>query len=93
MMRFTFINIFMMPVACDCTFDQNVKFQSLLLDVAFREDESRLRNGNRQENMAALRRWSLNLIRQEKSVKGSIKTKRLKAEWDNSYLEKVLLGN
>jgi predicted transposase YbfD/YdcC len=63
-----------------------------VLDVAFREDESRLRKGNGQENMAALRRWSLNLIRQEKSVKGSIKTKRLKAGWDNSYLEKVLFG-
>lgn len=63
-----------------------------VLDVAFREDESRLRKGNGQENMAALRRWSLNLIRHEKSVKGSIKTKRLKAGWDNNYLEKVLFG-
>ena len=64
-----------------------------VLDVAFREDESRLRTGNGQENMAALRRWSLNLIRQEKSVKGSVKTKRLKAGWDNRYLEKVLFGH
>ena len=63
-----------------------------VLDIAFREDESRLRMGNGQENMAALRRWALNLIRQETSVKKSIKTKRLKAGWDNDYLLKVLLG-
>ncbi len=49
------------------------------MDVAFREDESRLRCGNGHEHMAALRRSSLNLIRQEKSVKGSITTKRKKA--------------
>lgn len=63
-----------------------------VLDVAFREDESCLRVGHGRENMAALRRWSLNLIRQEKSLKRSIKTKRLRAGWDNSYLEKVLFG-
>lgn len=63
-----------------------------VLDIAFREDESRLRMGNGQENMAALRRWALNLIRQETSVKMSIKTKRLKAGWDNDYLLKVLFG-
>ena len=63
-----------------------------VLDIAFREDESRLRMGNGQENMAALRRWALNLIRQETSVKKSIKTKRLKAGWDNDYLLKVLFG-
>lgn len=64
-----------------------------ILDIAFREDESRLRKGHGQENLAALRRWALNLIRQEKSVKKSIKTKRLKAGWDNDYLLKVLLGS
>lgn len=64
-----------------------------VLDVAFREDESRLRNGNGQENMALLRRWALNLIRQEKSVRGSIKKKRLKAGWSDEYLETVLFGN
>jgi predicted transposase YbfD/YdcC len=63
-----------------------------VLDIAFREGESRLRMGNGQENMAALRRWALNLIRQETSVKKSIKTKRLKAGWDNDYLLKVLFG-
>ena len=63
-----------------------------MLDIAFREDESRLRMGNGQENMATLRRWALNLIRQETSVKMSIKTKRLKAGWDNDYLLKVLFG-
>ena len=40
----------------------------------------------------ALRRWALNLIRQEDSVKASIAVKRLKAGWDNTYMEKILFG-
>lgn len=64
-----------------------------VLDVAFREDDSRLRVGDGQENMALLRRWALNLIRKEKSVRGSVKKKRLKAGWSNDYLETVLFGN
>ena len=61
-----------------------------VLDVAFREDESRLHTGHGQENMAALRCWALNLIRQDKTTKGSINRKRLKAGWDNNYLQKLI---
>ena len=64
-----------------------------MLDVAFREDDSRLRIGDGQENMALLRRWALNLIRKETTVRGSVKRKRLKAGWSNDYLETVLFGN
>jgi hypothetical protein len=39
-----------------------------------------------------LRHIALNLIRQEKSSKRSVKGRRLKAGWDNSYLERVLFG-
>ena len=64
-----------------------------VLDIAFREDDSRLHVGNGQENLAALRRWALNLIRQDKTSKGSINTKRLRAGWDTCYLEKLLLSS
>ena len=64
-----------------------------VLDIAFREDESRVRKGNAPENLAVLRHIGLNLLRQEKSVKIGVKNKRLRAGWDENYMVKVLLGN
>lgn len=63
-----------------------------VLDIAFREDESRVRKEHGPENIAVLRQMTLNLLKQETAVKAGIKAKRLKAGWDNDYLLKVLLG-
>jgi predicted transposase YbfD/YdcC len=63
-----------------------------ILDLAFREDESRVRKGNAPENFAVLRHIALNLLRGEDSAKISIRAKRKKAGWDNDYLLKVLTG-
>ena len=63
-----------------------------VLDVSFREDESRIRKANAPENMAVLRHIALNMIKKETSLKKSIKSKRLRAGWDNDYLMKVLAG-
>ena len=63
-----------------------------ILDVAFREDDSRLRKGNGPQNFAVLRHIALNLLKQERTGKGGTKTKRLRAGWDESYLLKVLAG-
>jgi predicted transposase YbfD/YdcC len=63
-----------------------------VLDIAFREDESRVRKGNGPQNLAILRHIALNLLRHEKSAKCGIKAKRLKAGWSEEYLLKVLSG-
>jgi predicted transposase YbfD/YdcC len=62
------------------------------LDIAFREDESRIRKGNGAENFAILRHIALNLLEKENTAKVGMNNKRLLAGWDNSYLEKVLAG-
>jgi len=62
------------------------------LDIAFREDESRIRKGNGAENFAILRHIALNLLNKEDTAKLGMENKRLKAGWDASYLEKVLAG-
>ena len=61
-----------------------------VLDVAFREDDCRIRVGEGAQNFAILRRIALNLLKNEKSTKVGIATKRLKAGWSADYLAKVL---
>lgn len=63
-----------------------------VLDIAFREDESRVRQGHADQNLAVLRRLALNLLRQETTAKMGVKAKRLKAGWDHAYLLKLLAG-
>lgn len=60
------------------------------LDIGFREDECRVREARSAENLATVRHIGLNLLKQEKSCKLGIKSKRKKAGWDESYLLKVL---
>lgn len=61
-----------------------------VLDIAFREDESRIRSGEAAENFAAIRHIVLNLLRNNKSFKGSVKSKRLNAAMDTNYLQEVV---
>ena len=62
------------------------------LDVTFQEDQCRLRKGHADVNFSSLRRTALSMLHHEPTAKVGIKNKRLTAGWDESYLEKVLVG-
>jgi len=63
-----------------------------VLDMAFREDESRVRQGHAAENFAIIRHLCLNLLKKETTAQCGIKAKRMLAGWDMNYLFKVLSG-
>jgi predicted transposase YbfD/YdcC len=63
-----------------------------ILDVAFREDDSRIRTDHGPENFGLLRKIALNLLKQEKGCKMGIAAKRKISAWDQDYLLKVLSG-
>lgn len=64
-----------------------------VLDLAFREDESRVRSGHAARNLSVLRHLALNLLRSEHSKRVGIHAKRLIASANPAYLLKVLTTN
>lgn len=62
------------------------------LDVAFSEDQCRVRKGHGDQNLSTLRRTALSLLKQEKTARCGIKNKRLTAGWDDDYMEKVVFS-
>jgi predicted transposase YbfD/YdcC len=60
-----------------------------VLDVSFKEDISRLRTGHGAHNMAVVRHFALNLVRQAKD-KRAIKRRRKVASWNLDYLCEML---
>ena len=63
--------------------------QHYVLDVTFREDDSRIRKDQGPDNFARLRRIALNILQQDKS-KGSIRRKRKRAAWNEDELLNLL---
>lgn len=63
-----------------------------VLDIVFREDESRIRKDAAAQNMALLRHIALNLLKRETTEKVGIQNKRLMAGWDHNYLRTILKG-
>ena len=61
-----------------------------VLDMAFREDESRVRKDHAPENFAVVRQFALNLLKREQTLKVGIGAKRKRAGWDETYLSRVL---
>lgn len=63
-----------------------------VLDVTFREDDSRVRRDNASENFGVFRHIAINALRKEKTCKKGIKAKRYKAALQKDYAQKVLNG-
>lgn len=61
-----------------------------VLDVAFDNDGTRVRTGHAPANLTVLQHIALNLIKQDKTARKSVKGRRLLAAWDNDYLWTVL---
>jgi predicted transposase YbfD/YdcC len=64
-----------------------------VLDMGFREDESRLHKGHGQENLGLIRRLAASLLHNETTCKGGVACKRKCAGWDDDYLLKVLAAS
>jgi predicted transposase YbfD/YdcC len=60
------------------------------LDVTFNEDRSRKRVDHSAENYSRLNRLALNLLKRDKSIKASIRSKRFIAGWDKNYLLRLI---
>ena len=60
------------------------------LDVTFKEDACRTRTGHADENFNLIRKITMNLLRQDTSMKRSIAKKRLYAALHDEYLASVL---
>jgi predicted transposase YbfD/YdcC len=61
-----------------------------VLDVVFGEDQTRARTQQAAENLAAMRRLAVNLLRRDKLCKRSIKGKLMRAAIDPDYLRHLL---
>jgi predicted transposase YbfD/YdcC len=62
-----------------------------ILDVIYREDESRIREQNVRENFAWLNRFTLTLLKQHPG-KSSVAMKRRNCGWNDEFLMQVLTG-
>jgi predicted transposase YbfD/YdcC len=61
-----------------------------VLDVAFHEDQSRIRAGYAAENFGVLRHLALNLLQHHPIKRLGVRARRMKAAWDNDYLLQIL---
>jgi predicted transposase YbfD/YdcC len=63
-----------------------------VLDVTFREDDSRVRDRRAARNLALLRKVALNIIGRDRTSKASVRARRKKAAWNDSYMLQLLVG-
>ena len=63
-----------------------------VLDVTFREDDSRVRDRTAARNLALLRKIALNIVSRDRTSKASVRAGRKKAAWNDGYMLQLLVG-
>ena len=63
-----------------------------VLDVTFREDDSRVRDRTAARNLAILRKIAINLMGRDRSPRISMRACRKKAAWNDEYMMSLLAG-
>ena len=63
-----------------------------VLDVTFREDDSRVRDRTAARNLALLRKIALNIVGRDTTSKASVRARRKRAAWNDAYMLKLLVG-
>jgi len=63
-----------------------------VLDVTFREDDSRVRDRTAARNLALLRKIALNIVGRDQTTKASVRARRKKAAWNDAYMLKLLVN-
>ena len=64
-----------------------------VLDVTFREDDSRVRDRAAARNLALVRKIALNLIGRDRSSAASVRARRKRAAWNDDYMFQLLAGS
>jgi hypothetical protein len=63
-----------------------------ILDVTFREDDSRVRDRIAARNLAILRKIAVNLISRDRTARVSMRARRKQAAWNDDYILSLLTG-
>ena len=61
-----------------------------VLDVTFREDDSRVRDRTAARNLALLRKIALNLVARDRGSQASLRGRRKKAAWNDAYMLQII---
>ena len=63
-----------------------------VLDVTFREDDSRVRDRTAARNLALLRKIALNLVARDRGSRTSLRGRRKKAAWNEASILQIITG-
>src|SRR5688500_15503904 len=63
-----------------------------VLDVTFREDDSRVRDRTAARNLAILRKIAINLMGRDRTPRISMRARRKQAAWNDVYMLSLLAG-
>ncbi len=64
-----------------------------VLDVTFREDDSRVRDRTAARNFALVRKIALNLVAKDRGSRTSVRGRRKKAAWNDDYMRQIITNH